>query len=429
MTEREMLDFVHSAVEASGTTDSVAVLTETREASVRFGQNRITQNLDVLRRELKLTVGDGERRATVNSQRIEIDALGGIASQARALLKTAAVDPEYMPPVPGGQKYPLIPEAWDDLTSGCPAEPRMQAVGKVIGAAAERGYETAGICSMSSTVTALCTSTGNLAFHRYTGADFSFTMDRGLASSYRSLSGTGWGELDIDQAVRRVSREVELNEGATEPAPGEYRIILEPEATWNLIMFLPWIMDARTSDKGTSVFSGMEGKRITGGEVTISSNIHGARPGVAFDDQGRPASDVTWIEGGILKNLPCDRFTAQKTGREPYFLPGTLDIQGGKGSVEDLISGVDRGILIRRFWYIRFVDQKTMKLTGMTRDGVYLVENGRIVRPLKDFRWNWRPLELFSTIEKLGEAVRKGPGMIPPVVIGPRRYPFTDGEN
>lgn len=429
MTEREMLDFVQAAVNASGTKDSVAVLTETREASVRFGQNRITQNLDVFRRELKLTVGDGSRQVSVDSQRIDHDALPVIASEARALLNTASADPEYMPPVPAGQVYPVIDEAWDDFTAECPGEPRMKAVASVIDAAVKNGFETAGTCRMTIVKTALCTSTGNLAFHGETGAGFSFTMDRGLASSYCSLSGTAWHELEIDEAINRVSGEVAMDEGAVDIEPGDYRIILEPEAAWNLLMFLPWVMDARTADEGTSVFSGMDGKRISGEEVTLSSSIHGGKPGSAFDDHGCPAEDVVWIHRGILKNLPCDRFTALKTGRKPLFIPDTLDMDGGHGSVDDLIRGVDRGILIRRFWYIRFVDQKTLKLTGMTRDGVFLVENGRIVKPLKDFRWNWRPLELFSTIEKLGRPVRKGPGMIPPVVIGPRRYPFTDKDN
>ncbi len=426
MTDKEMLEFVTAAVKAAGTPDAVALLTETREASVRFGQNRITQNLDVFRREMKLTVGQQGRQASVNSQRIDIDALPVIASEAETLMETASVDPEYMSPVPGGQVYPVIEEAWDRFTAGCPPEPRMEAVGSVIDAAGANGYETAGICRMIERKTALVTSTGNSGFHRSTEAGLSFTMDMGRASSYRSLSGTGWDELDVKGAIDQVVREVDRNIGGEELEPGSYSLILEPEATWNLIMFLPWIMDARSADEGTSVFSGMEGKRVTGKEITISSSLHGKKPGTPFDDQGLPGRDVTWIDGGILKNLPCDRFTAKKTGREALFIPGTLDMKGGEGTVHDLLAGVRRGILIRRFWYIRFVDQKTLKLTGMTRDGVFLVENGKVIRPLKDFRWNWRPLELFANIEAIGTPERKAPGMIPPVVIAPRTYPFTD---
>ena len=426
MTEKEMLDFVKAAVEVSGTRDSVALLTETREASVRFGQNRITQNLDVFRRELKLTVGDGTRQASVNSQRIDIDALPVIAGEARALLSTSSPDPEYMPPVPGGQEYPAVENAWDLDTADCPAAARMEAVEKAISIAETNGYQTAGLYRMVFSQVAFCTSTGNSGFHRFTQAGFSFTMDKGRASSYRDIRGTGWKDLEIDRAVQEVASEVALDMDATDLEPGEYRLILEPEATWNLLMFLPWVMDARSADEGTSVFSGMEGKKITGSDFTLSSKVSGIAPGIPFNDQGLPAADSVWIEKGVLKNMPCDRYTASQTGRHPLFIPNTLDMEGGEGTVTDLVSSVDRGILIRRFWYIRFVDEKTLKLTGMTRDGVFLVENGKIVRAIKDFRWNWRPLELFSKIERMGKTHRKAFGSVPPVVIGPERYPFTD---
>ncbi len=426
MTEREMLDFVKAAVAASGTRDSVALLTETREASVRFGQNRITQNQDVFRRELKLTVGDGERQASVNSQRIDIDALPVIAGEARALLSTSSPDPEYMVPIPGGQEYPVVENAWDPETAECPAAARMEAVEKAISTAESNGYQTAGIYRMVFSQVAFCTSTGNSGFHKSTQAGFSFTMDKGRASSYRDIRGTGWKDLEIDRAVAEVASEVALDMDATELEPGEYKLILEPEATWNLLMFLPWIMDARSADEGTSVFSGMEGKKITGSQFTLSSKVNGITPGIPFDDQGLPAVDSVWIERGVVKNMPCDRYTASQTGRDPLFIPNTLDMEGGEGTVDDLISTVDRGILIRRFWYIRFVDQKTLKLTGMTRDGVFLVENGKIVKAIKDFRWNWRPLELFSKIERMGKAERRAYGSAPPIVVTGEKYPFTD---
>lgn len=426
MTKQEMLDFAQAAVDVSGTQSAVAVLSENRLASVRFGQNRITQNLDVFKRELKLTVGDGAKQATVTSQRIDKNALPGIASEARALLETASDDPEYMPPVSEGQVYPVIDEAWDRFTSECPAATRMEAVGKVIDAAEANGFQAAGICHMMNSKSAFASSTGNLAAHRSTSAVLSFTMDKGRASSYVSLQGTGWAELDIDPAIERVVQQTEMNRNAVELEEGDYKIILEPEATWNLLMFLPWIMDARAADQGTSVFSGMEEKKLAGDDFNLSSTLYGGRPGIPFNGEGLPAEDVVWFENGVLKNLPCDRYTAQSTRRKPLFFPDTLDMKGGEGSVDDLLAGVDRGILIRRFWYIRFVDQKSLKLTGMTRDGVFLVENGKIVKPLKDFRWNWRPLELFSNVLSTGAVERKGAGMIPPVVIAEQHYPFTD---
>ena len=273
MTKQEMLDFVKAAVKAAGTEDAVAVLTENRSAFVRFGQNRITQNLDVFKRELQLTVGDGEKQATITSQRIDIHALPGIASEARALLETSSSDPEYMSPVPAGQVYPVIEEAWDEFTSECPATPRMEAVGQVIDTAEGKGFTAAGIGGMYTSQTALATSTGNAVAHRSTTALLSFTMDKGLASSYAALSGTAWRDLGISTAIAAVAEQVKLNENAVELEPGDYKIILEPQATWNLLMFLPWMMNARTADEGTSVFSDMESRKVTGENFTLSSSL------------------------------------------------------------------------------------------------------------------------------------------------------------
>lgn len=425
MTGKEMQDLVRAAIDACGSRDSQALLSEVRNASVRFGQNRITQNLDIFKRELTLTVGDGERKATVTSQRIDRDALPSIARKAEALLENSAPDPEYMPPVDTGQEYPLIEGSWDPDTAACPSKKRLEAVGRVIDTAESHGCETAGIATMRSRKRAVATSTGNAAFHRETGSNLSFTMDRGRASSYRDLHGTAWDEMDTESAIAEMVSEVDMDQGATDLEPGSYSLILEPEATLGLLMFLPWIMDARSADEGTSVFSGMEGKEVTGPMVTLSSSFNGAKPAVPFNDQAVPARETVWIDEGVLKHLPCDRFTASRTGRDPLFIPESFDMAGGQRTVDEMVSSVEKGILIRRFWYIRFVDQRSLKLTGMTRDGVFLVEKGRISRPLKDFRWNWRPFDLFRDIQALGVPVRKYWGMFPSVIISPRSFPFT----
>ncbi|PIE53306.1 hypothetical protein CSA37_01855 [Candidatus Fermentibacteria bacterium] len=428
MNREEMLEFAAAAVDAAGTPDAVAELTEVRDASVRFSRNRITRNTDVFTRKLRLTAGRDRKKVSVSTDKIAFEELKTTAIKAERLLDTASPDPEYMPPVSAGQKYREIPEAWNQEIAGCPAEMRMDAAVKVLNTASSKGYEAGGVCTMSVRKRAVYTSTGNGAFHRRTDSSMSFTMARGLASSYRALSGTGWNELDISDAVSSVADEVEMSMNGEDLEPGSCSIILEPEATWNLVIFLPWIMSAREADQGLSVFSGMEGKKVTGEGMTLSSRLHGGRPGIPFNEEGLPAGDTVWIEKGVLRNLPCDRFTAKKTGRPALFFPETMDMEGGEGSTADLVSSVKRGVLIRRFRYIRLVDRKTLKLKGLTRDGVFLVENGRIVRPVKNFRWSWRLLELFSSIENIGTPVRKTPGMIPPVVISPQTNPFTDKE-
>ncbi len=419
MTREELLEVIEAVLEKAEVPDVVTTLTEDRDAAVRFGQNRITQNVDTFERKLRITLGDGERKAVYSTHRIDINAIPEILDKAMDMLKTASPDPEYMPPAPAGQVYPVI-DAWDSLTAEADPASRTEAAARAINTAKKNGMEASGLVGMSFENTAIGTSTGNLAHHKSTQAYMRLTMDRGKPSSYRLLNAETWNDLPVDDAIREVAAEVEADENQRELEPGEYRLILEPQAVTGLFPFIAWSMNARPADEGLTVFSGRQGELVTGSNFTMTSEVNGTLKGNPFNEEGLASSDVVWIDGGRLVNQPCTRYWAQKTGREPLFIPGTLALEGGSGCTGDLISSVPgRALLFRRFWYIRFVDQKELSLTGMTRDGVFLVEDGEIVHPVKDFRWNWKPLDLFSRIEKLGTPERKGQLSVPPMIIGP----------
>ena len=418
MTREEMQALVEAVLGSSPVPDATVTLSEERDAAVRFGQNRITQNLDTFKRELRIQLGEDGRKAVLTTHRIDSDAVPELMAEALDLLGSAEPDPEYMPPVEGGQVYPSVPD-WDERTADPQPGERTGAVALAIETASAGGMETSGITGASSESTMLGTSTGNLAYHRRTRAFLRVTMDRGIGSSYRSASSAAWSDLPVTETMEQVAAEAESAQNPVELQPGPYRMILEPQAVSDLVPFLAWSLNARQADEGLTVFTGMQDSRVTGENFTMGSMVNGALKGTPFDGSGQAARDVVWIENGTLKNMPCGRFWAKETGREPLFIPGTLFIDGGEGSVSELTSAVKgRALLFRRFWYIRFVDQKELSLTGMTRDGVFLVEDGEVVGPVKDFRWNWKPLELFSRIEALGSPVRKGQLMSPPMVIG-----------
>ncbi len=419
MTREELLEVIEAVLEKAEAPDVVATLTEYREAAVRFGQNRITQNMDTFERKLSITLGDGERKSVYSTHRIDIDAVPEILGEAMDLLSTASADPEYMPPVPGGQVYPLV-DSWDGETAEADPAGRTEAAARAIATAQMSGMEAAGLVGMNYVNTAIGTSTGNLAYHRATEAFMRLTIDKGRPSSFRLLSAEAWDELPVDKTIREVTAEVEADENQKELEPGEYRLIFEPEAAGNLLPYIAWSMNARPADEGLTVFSDRLGTSVTGNNFTMRSEVNGLLKGRPFNEEGLASRDVTWIDNGDLVNQPCARYWAEKTGREPFFIPGTLAVDGGSGSTSELVRSIrGKALLFRRFWYIRFVDQKELSLTGMTRDGVFLVENGQIVHPIADFRWNWMPLDLFAKIEKLGTPERKGQISVPPMVIGP----------
>ena len=423
MTTQRAVDLAAMVLDAAGTEHASVLVTVLRNASVRFGRNALTQNQDTTTSSVLLSVGDGRRKASVSFEDTGRESVVAAAEKARVLMEASPVDPEYMPPPGEGQVYPLIHDAADPEASECPLEKRMDAVRGVLSVAEKHGLEAGGFCSNVHGITAIATSTGNLACHEKTSLSLSFTLERGGASSFRQLQHESWSGIRWREASEEVAQEALSDIDQKEPEDGVYNLILEPQAVADLLPFIVYSMDARKADDGLTVFSGMQGKAVSGARFTLASDPDGPAKGVPFSSEGLPSSESVWIGEGVLRNLPCDRFWAGKTGREPLFIPESIQMEGGRGSTADLIEGTGNGILVRRLWYIRFVDQKTLKLTGMTRDGVFLIRNGRLAGPLKDFRWNWRPLELFARIEAMGSPERKSYAFVPAVSIGGVEFP------
>lgn len=415
MTREEMLDFVQRVLEGVSAEHAVAELDEDRSASVRFGRNTITQNMDTFRRELRLVVGDGERKAEYRTHRIDVDAIPDVVRTAEKLLETSAPDPEYQPPADAGQIYHAI-DAWDEETSRVEPAPRIAAASDAVKAASDAGAEAAGLSRMDTERMALVTSTGNLCFHEATQASLQMTVHAGSGSSYRSVTSQAWRDIPVRETVDGVVAEALAARDPADSEPGEIDLVLEPQAVADLMPFILMSLDARTSDEGITVFAGREGGKVTSDMVTVSSVLGGIIPGRPFDDDGLACDDQVWIDHGVLKTMFCDRFWAKKTGRKAVVSPNCFYMDGAGGSAADLAGMTGRCLRIRRFWYIRFVDQKSLELTGMTRDGVFLCEGGTM-KPVKDFRWNWKPLEMFSRIEALGAPERKGMVSVPPVLL------------
>ncbi|MCA1560006.1 MAG: TldD/PmbA family protein, partial [Acidobacteria bacterium] len=137
-----------------------------------------------------------------------------------------------------------------------------------------------------------------------------------------------------------------------------------------------------------------------------SDPAHPLAPSVAFDGQGLPIARNVWVEAGVLKDLFYSRFWAQKQNKPPTAGPANVIMEGGTATTQELIAGTERGILVTRFWYIRPVDPQTILVTGLTRDGLFLIENGKVTRAIKNMRWNESPVVAMNNIEALTPAER-----------------------
>jgi predicted Zn-dependent protease len=205
--------------------------------------------------------------------------------------------------------------------------------------------------------------------------------------------------------------------------PGTYPVILEPQAVSDLIGSLTNAFDARTADEGRSAFSARSGKTRLGEQMfndrinLYSDPMHAEMPAAPSTNEGVPATRLSLITGGVVEHLVSSRFWAREQKREPspgpvnYIMEGT----GAPTPLPKMIEGMERGLLISRFWYVRLVDARTIMLTGLTRDGMWWIEKGRIQHPVRNLRFNQSVLAMLApkNVEAIGAPERRSPLMVP----------------
>jgi predicted Zn-dependent protease len=334
---------------------------------------------------------------------------------ASRLARLAPEDPELMPEL-GQQRYTAV-EAFVEATADLDAEARAEAIGRAIGAATSAGKPagtifSAGYLEANARAIAVATSNGLFAYHRSTDADFSVTARTpdGTGSGWARGGARDWSAVDPEAIGRVAAQKAVSSRNPQELAPGLYTAVLEPQAVNDLIPLLGGALNARNADEGRSAFSKPGGgtrigEKVADERVTLYSDpADEGLLGQPFDAEGLPVRRMVWIEKGILKNLAYSRFWAQKQGKEPTGFPltGGLALAGGTKSTEELIAGCSRGVLVTHFFYIRALDPRTVLQTGLTRDGAFLIENGRVTKPLKNFRWNESPLLMLNRLEDIG---------------------------
>jgi predicted Zn-dependent protease len=275
---------------------------------------------------------------------------------------------------------------------------------------------------------AMANSLGLYAYHTSTSAAFSISALRGAQSGWAEADGHAVSEID---AVALADRAVEKALRSRDPqawSPGAYDVVLEPAAVADLLQEMNYIsFGALALQEGRSFLAGRMGTRIWADGITIRDDpYHPLHLGTPFDGEGIPTVPVTIVERGVARQVVYDRRTAAKEGRDstghglPYpntFGPvaGNLVLEGGESTLPDLISGVERGLLVTRVWYTNIVDPKAVTVTGMTRDGLFAIERGRIGRAVGHFRFNQDLVEMFRRVDGMTSSVRAG-GVVCPAI-------------
>jgi predicted Zn-dependent protease len=419
----EICDAVLADAKSAGAEDATVSVQSGHELHARFADNRITTSGRSEDVNVTVTVWVGQRRGAATGNDSTAAALKQLANEAVQIARVSPVHREYLPTL-GPMTYAQERD-FADSTANIDLDARAKALSAVLDACRGAKVIGAGFHTARASANATATANGNRRFFR--------SSEGGLSVTARSTDGTGSGyyagdHFDLSRLDARTIAEEAVGKAVRSQKPrpiepGTYPVILEPQAVADLIGSLTNAFDARTADEGRSAFSAKGGKTRVGEKMfnerlnLYSDPMHAEMPAAPSTNEGIPATRLPLIKGGVVENLVYSRFWAREQKREPspgavnYILEGT----GAPTPLPKMIEGMERGLLITRFWYVRLIDARTIMLTGLTRDGLWWIDKGRIQHPVRNLRFNQSVLAMLApwNVEAIGAPERRSPLMVP----------------
>lgn len=314
--------------------------------------------------------------------------------------------------------------------------------------AVKRKLVAAGLVERSHRITAIANKAGLFGYHRSADSQLTTTvrMADGSSSGWAGQPSTRLAAIDSAQLGATASEKCLRWRNPQKLDPGNYTVVLEPTAAGDLVRLMAGSFSARDTEEGRTFLSKRGGGSLLGEKVfpefvTLRMDPFDPRqPSTPWTGDFLPTRAITWIDKEVVANLEYDRYWATKTGKQPTpgggggrgrgggggggfgaGAAGSLIMEGGSSSLDELIASVDRGLLITHFWYIRAVNPQTLQETGLTRDGTFLIEKGKITAPVMNFRFLESPVRMLKNARKIGQAVRvrglEGGMMVAPSLV------------
>lgn len=401
MTSSEEFRFLSDLVMTRSSADHTIVrLRDHHAGTTRFANNQVTQNVDARRGSLAVTVAFEGRHGTAGTTDFTAGAIQDALARAERIARISPIDPEYLPP-PDPCRFPVRETAKPETMAAGPAK-RLEYANEAIGHCRMENIMGAGVVSSSATAVGIAADNGLFGYERRADARFSLTVQAGEATGWSAAAHRSIDQLRIQERTLAAIAKSKRGRDAFELPVGRYPVILEPAAVAGLWAWLICSLDAKSYMKGTSPFSGKLHQAIVDERLTLR-NVpdHTDLLGEGFTHEGLPSTPSEWIDHGTLKQLAYDRFTAKVQGVKtiPTLEAPALSVEGSPAhSIQELIKCADRAILVTNFWYIRPVNPRDLTLTGMTRDGTFLVEKGEIVSAIRNFRFHESPLQAFQHV-------------------------------
>ncbi len=404
-----------------------------KSALTRFANNVIHQNVAEENYGVSVRTVFSGKTARATTNRLDEDSLQRVVKASESLARVQHPDSDLLSvPAAGesGRPTPTPPSRYFEATAAITPEARADAVGKIVQRAKQHKLIAAGIFSTAEAVDGIFNSRGLTAWHEQTSAEISITMLGGDSSGWQKANSPDVTRLDAAGLAERAATKAEQSAAPKEIPPGQYTVILEPSAVLDIVGFMFWDFGGMAVLDQRSFLNDRVGSRLFGENIHIWDDAnHPLQSGSPFDGEGMARQKVELVKNGVVERLVYARATAEKMKKSEHAdkvgpieatghgfpLPNEMGEApmnivfapaGSTRTIEEMVASTARGIYVTRLWYIREVDPYEKIVTGMTRDGTFLIEDGKIRHGLRNFRFNESLIKMLTNVEMMSEPVR-----------------------
>jgi predicted Zn-dependent protease len=448
LTRDEAQKLAQKVIALSAFPECQVTITASEQAYTRFANNGITTASLNLRHTVAIAVARDGKAGVMTVNDLDDASLRAAVKKAEELAAIAPANPERLSPL-GPQEYPTVSD-YDERTANARSPEMIPHVKTIIDHALKQKQVAAGLIERTRRNNAIANKAGLFGYHQSADSQLTTTirMADGSSSGWAGQPSTKLSDIDSAKLAATASEKCARWKNPQKIEPGNYTVVLEPTAAADIVRLMAGAFNARNTEEGRTFLSKRGGGTLLGEKVfpefiTLRSDPFDPRqPSSPWTADQLPTRAIKWVDKGVIANLAYDRYWAGKTGKQPTPNPGggfggggggggfgggaaaaqaSLILEGGGETLDQLIASVERGQLVTHFWYIRFVNQQTLQHTGLTRDGLFLIENGKITTPVMNFRFLESPVRLLKNAKRLGQAVRvrglEGGMMIAPALV------------
>lgn len=430
-----------AAAKDAGATQAEATVAGGETYLTRFATNHIHQNVGETDTGLAMRVILGKRIGRASTNTLDRASIKECAEKAAAIARLSPENPDFKS-LPEPEPIPVV-DGWAKATAACSPEERAKGVGAIVAAAKAKGYEASGAFQTGTQEVAIGNSLGVCGYFASTSSSLSTVVMSGTSAGYGSADARDVREIDPAAVGRAAVEKCDNSRESVRVEAGEYEVILEEDAVATLVGFLARMgFSAMGYQEGRSFMAGRLGQKVVGENITIwDDGTDPAGASIPFDGEGVPKRKLMLIENGVAKNICYDSYTAGRD-RNPGTkstghagggwgwgpMPANLFMKAGDATIQDMIANTKRGIWVTRFHYVNPVHPVKTIITGMTRDGTFLIENGQVVAAVKNFRFTQSVLEALSNVQMISHktkliAGRRGGMRVPALKIA--KFNFT----